>query len=209
MRVNTLDASGATLSNILVIVRQIDGSDPHRIEFLTDKDGHTPVFDLSPGLYQFIATNPYGIWKDTVVERFVDISTEEISIRIMPKGNIDTLETSSERVVHAQLVLDEQTKAPAVGVRVLVRDAAAKNERWLSTDAAGMVGIGLVDGPTFLVVPLGREVLTFVFLDDCKSPYQRSYIPYGVKCVSIGDSPAQVEIPLSDGRVARVPLSNK
>lgn len=194
--VKTIDESGAAIANVLVLVCPLDSQYQCSQRFLTDPKGRTPVFELSPGLYQFIATYPHGYWRDSVSENYVDVSTKQIVVQVRAEPVIDALQSGeSKRQVRVRLVAAAPPHVPLAGSRVLVRDIGAINEHWLHTDARGTVAIDLVDGPTILVVPIQGQVHTYVLVDDCQAPHLRSDSLFDAACISVRSPSVEIDIP--------------
>jgi hypothetical protein len=202
IRVRTLDEMGAKVQGVLVVVHSLSADTYFEKRLLTDSEGQTPMFELHAGLYQFIATCPFGAWRSSVAELFVDSSTKDIALRVGAKKAIDVIKIGKRpRTVSLRIISSQSEGAPLAGIRVLRRDPDATNVNWLQTNATGRVTIDLVDGPTILVVPIEGHVHTFVLVDDCKAidPLNgnRGLLPLAAPCVSVKGHPTEIDIPVT------------
>ncbi len=140
-RVVTLDETGADFPDVLIVVRSLD-SGRENFRALTDRSGAVPTHELSPGLYQLIATCPYGICQTTVQEFIVasDPIDLKLTLKVVPTtGNGVTIGPIEHRQVE---VLDLEGR-PLASVQIFVRDGAAQYGRWYRTGANGRVTIDL------------------------------------------------------------------
>ena len=157
LRVVTVDQTGAGFPDVLVIVKPLEGSG-ESFRALSDKDGIIPARDLPPGLYQLIATCPYGLCKTTVREFVVKKEPFDLKLplAILPtSGNTVTI----GHVEHRDIKVEDGEGKPIPSVPLLVRDAAAQNERWYTTGVNGSAIIDLPPGRETTVVAVHRGVL--------------------------------------------------
>jgi hypothetical protein len=205
VRVKAVDEVGVRVPDILVVVRSLDTHTLFPPRFLTDSEGQTPVFEVPPGLYQFVASCPFGIWRTSVTEMFVDSSTKDIILRVGATQAIDVITTNEPPTVSVYMFSSPPEKAPLAGIRVLSRGSEAEDEDWLQTDATGRVRVKLVDGPTILAVPIEGKIYTFLLVDNCSVNYygsnsNRGLISPNTLCVPIKNSTAEIEVPTSPPR---------
>lgn len=155
-RILTVDETGAGFADVLVIVKSLEGKG-EKFRALTDKSGAVSAYELSEGLYQIIATCPYGICQTTVREVIVANQPVDLklSLKVLPTvGNAFTVGRIERRRVE---VLDSDGR-PVTSAQVLVRDAAAQHQRWYQTGVDGKVEIALPHGleTTVIAVHQGR-----------------------------------------------------
>lgn len=160
--VRVVDASGAPLKDVLVIVKSFGPSYFDDIRQLTDEQGRIPTLELKPGAYQAIATTPYGLWETSVKEFLVEDKPVELTLRVSPQpthgvGDIVTVGSS-----HTEIKVLTPAGTPAPGAKVFTRDkdATLYLERWYKTDKEGKAQIELVADPTVLVIIYGGKLFT-------------------------------------------------
>jgi hypothetical protein len=164
LKLRVVDASGAPFAKVLVIVRSLEGGGEITRD-LTDANGRVPEIDLRNGLYQVIATCPYGLC-DTVVREFLGgRTTGEILITVPVKpSDTEGMLLGSPRV---RTVLKLPNRSIASGVHLLVRDLKAKREKWYVTDEHGAAIIELLDDPVQLVAIHDEAVFTLQLETGC------------------------------------------
>jgi hypothetical protein len=154
----TLDQTGAGFPNVLVIVRSLEDQ-KESFRALTDQSGTIAAYRLAPGLYQIIATCPYGIC-ETAVREFIVRTSEvhlEVKLGILPtQGNVVRIGPVSQRRIE---VRGENDK-PVSSAQVLVRDANAQNETWYKTGADGAVMVALPPGEATIVAVYDGTLVT-------------------------------------------------
>ena len=156
-----LDETGADFPDVLIIVRSLDGG-IESFRALTDESGAVPAHELSPGLYQIIATCPYGICR-TFVQEFM-VASKPIDLKLSLKvaatpGNPITVGP----VEHRQVEVQDREGKPLASIQILVRDATSQNVRWYETDANGGARIELEpDGETTVVAIYNEELASRV-----------------------------------------------
>ncbi len=154
----TLDETGTGFPDVLVIVKSLEGRG-ESFRALTDKNGAVSAHELSSGLYQIIATCPYGICQTTVREFIVANNPVELkmSLKVLPttgnafrvgrveRRHVEVRDGDGKRIAHAQ---------------ILVRDALAENQKWYQTGLDGKTEIDLPPGTqtTVVAVHQGRIV---------------------------------------------------
>jgi len=154
LRVVTVDQTGAGFPDVLVIVKPLEGSG-ESFRALSDKDGMIPTRDLPSGLYQLIATCPYGLCQTTVREFVVKKEPFDLKLplAILPtSGNTVTI----GHVEHRDVKVEDGDGKPIPSVPLLVRDAVAQNERWYTTGVNGTATIDLPPGAEATVVAVYR-----------------------------------------------------
>ncbi len=153
--------NGTPLKDALVIVQDLQGKDDRGLfRGLTDDGGNILPHTLAPGLYRAIAVFPYSHWQTAVSEFLVSDKPVKIQLRMTETQGLDSLPVSiGQLTVH---VLNANGQ-PAVGARVLVRDADAHpgSEHWGTTNAQGMTTLELTLNPAVLVVVYGDRLYTF------------------------------------------------
>jgi hypothetical protein len=162
VKIKVEDSSGAVVKDELVIIQDLNGREHEILRVLSDEYGIVPVLQLPPGLYRFIATNPYGEWQTKVLEFLVGQQSTEVTIRVeaMPThgyGDIVTIDTT-----RVQLQVIGPDEKPASGAIILIRDrnATLYLERWYKTDSNGVAKVELIGKPTVAVVVYGDILLT-------------------------------------------------
>jgi len=158
--VSVTDAGGTPLKDTLVIVQQLQQQDHELFRVLTDDRGNIPPHTLSPGLYRAIGTFPYSRWQTDVREFLVHDAAVKVQLRLAQQESLDVTAVSiGTLTVH---VLDANGH-PAVGARVLVRDAEAhpESEHWGTTNAQGTTTLELTLTPAVLIVVYHDQLYTF------------------------------------------------
>jgi hypothetical protein len=160
IQITIANSSGAPIKNALVILQQLQAKDHEFLRALTDERGNIPTQQLNAGLYRVIATVPYGQWQTGVREFLVRDQPVNLELRLAEGDSADTIAVSIGQLT--VYVLDANGH-PAVGARVLVRDADAtpNSEHWGTTDAKGTTTLELTDTPALLVVVYHDQLYTF------------------------------------------------
>ena len=166
VNISVIDASGAPLKDVLVILQTLERTDRELCRSLTDEQGHACGMELSPGLYRVIGTTPYGLWDTTAVEFLAARSSSQVTFKMNPTpthGYGDVVTVGSPTI---DLEVLQSDGRPASEAEVLVRDreVTLHLERWYKTDRMGKAKIELVGDPTIVVVffqgmLLSREVV--------------------------------------------------
>ena len=205
VRLITQDEVGVRVPNILVVVSLLRPEKYLQLRFLTDSKGETPSLDLPSGLYQFVATCPFGFWRGSVTELFVGDNPKDIVLPVKAKSEIDVIDVSKRTTVTLRIKTAGFEGPPLSSVEVMARDVDGGNESWLRTDAKGQIGIHLnyvnEGGPTILIVPIGGQLFTFVLASDCKALNElvsnRSVLPRDAPCVPVIGSSLEIAVPLN------------
>lgn len=156
-------SSGTPLKDALVIVQdlQAHGKDERELfRGLTDERGNITPHTLPAGLYRAIAVFPYSHRQTTVSEFLVNDKPVKLQLRMTETQSLDNLPVSiGQLTVH---VLNTNGQ-PAVGARVLVRDAEARpgSEHWGTTNPQGNTTLELTMDPAVLVVVYHDQLYTF------------------------------------------------
>lgn len=157
VRVRTVDASGAPFPNVLVIIRSLEGKGEIG-RYLTDPSGRTPPIQMDGGLYRLITTCPYGVCQ-TAIHEFLgsNVPSEIVSTIYVNPSDLNGEIVGAPRV---RLALLDSAGRPEVGAHVLVRDEAAKWERWYVTDRKGSATVELLADPSVLVVVYDNKLVS-------------------------------------------------
>ena len=146
----TVDKSGLGFPDVLVIVRSLEGRG-ESLRALTNRNGAVPTQDLAMGLYQIIATCPYGLCRTTVREFLVNTDPVDLklALEVLPTtGNAFTI----GRVKHCQVEVRNRDGIPVASAEILVRDANAESQKWYQTGLDGKVLIDLLPGRETTIV---------------------------------------------------------
>lgn len=157
VRIVTLDKTGAGFQDVLVIVRSLDGKG-ESVRALTNQSGAVPTRELAAGLYQIIATCPYGLCQTTVREFFVKTDPIELELAL------DVLPTTGNtfamgRVERRQVEVQDRHGRPVASADILVRDATAESQKWYQTGLDGRVLIDLASSRETTVVAVHDGLL--------------------------------------------------
>ena len=150
--VSTVDETGLAFPDVLVIVQSLEGNG-ESFRALTDQAGAIPKQELAPGLYQLVATCPYGVCQTTVREFMV--ASDPIHLRLPleflpPKGCTVIVGD----VKHRQVEVQDREGKPLASVQILVRDETAQHHKWYQTGVNGRVKIDLPPGDEITVVAI-------------------------------------------------------
>lgn len=152
--------NGTPLKGALVIVQDLQGKQRELFRELTDNRGNILPHTLAPGLYRVIAVFPYSHWQTAVREFLASDKPVRLQLQMAEAQSYDATPVSiGQLTVH---VLDPNGH-PAVGARVLVRDAEAHpdSEHWGTTNAQGTATLELTLNPAVLVVVYRDRLYTF------------------------------------------------
>jgi hypothetical protein len=173
LTVTTVDRTGAPFSNVLVIVKSLEGNG-EIFRALTDSTGSVPDRQVKPGLYRVIATCPYGICETSVQEFLVknDPIHLKLSLDVSPTHGVgDVAEVGPSKRLSV-VITDSQGK-PAQNASLLVRDQEAQHERWYKANATGLVTVELPEGSVTFVIwyadSLTSRTLTPAKIDGLKN----------------------------------------
>lgn len=202
VRLITQDEVGFRVPNILVVVSLLRPEKYLQLRFLTDSKGETPSIDLPSGLYQFVATCPFGLWRGSVTELFVGDNPKDIVLPVKAKSEIDVVDVSKRTAVTLRIGTALSEGPPLSNVEVMSRDVDGGNEIWLRTDTKGQIRIHVNDvndgGPTILVVPIDGQIFRFVLASDCKTLSEfvsnRNLLPRDTPCVPVIGSSLEITV---------------
>jgi hypothetical protein len=135
----------------LVIVRSLEGNGESFRE-LTDQAGAVPRQELASGLYQLIATCPYGLCQTAVHEFMVASDPIHLKLPLKAVEIVNTLIVGN--VKHRKVIVQDRQGRPVASAQILVRDATAQHRRWYQTGAKGTVKIDLPPGDETTVVAI-------------------------------------------------------
>jgi hypothetical protein len=135
----------------LVIVRSLEGNG-ESFRALTDQAGAVPKQELAPGLYELIATCPYGVCQ-TAVREFI-VASDPIHLKLPLKlvAIVNTVIVGD--VKHRKVIVQDRQGRPVASAQILVRDASAQHHKWYQTGAKGTVKIDLPPGDETTVVAI-------------------------------------------------------
>lgn len=175
MKIRVTDPVGAEgIAKVLVLTRSLDRKGEVISRELSDADGFTPPIDLPPGLYQAVATFPFG-GLSTRVQEFVLADNPKTVELHMFGGTIDTVQAT----VKVEVTVVDRAGHPVANATVLGRDPEAKFMDWSRTDGQGHT-----------TVTIGVDTEDIVTLYGGQVDAQRISIPYHVnectdlKCIA-------------------------
>ena len=153
-RIQVVDETGMGVPEILVIVKSLEFGKGVDFRALSGKDGFVPPVDLRPGLYQAIATDPYGPWF-TKVQEFV-MAKAPLTIRVAIRAAI--IDSIPIWEAHVKVRVRDANGAPVPGAKVIGRDPAAQDFDLAETDAQGLATVGISGNGAEVVVVYGDQV---------------------------------------------------
>lgn len=153
-RIQVVDETGMGVPEILVIVKSLEFGKGVDFRALSGKDGFVPPVDLPPGLYQAIATDPYGPWF-TKVQDFV-MAKAPLTIRVTIRAAI--IDSIPIWEAHVKVRVRDANGAPVPGAKVIGRDPAAKDFDLAETDARGLATVGISGNGAEVVVVYRDQV---------------------------------------------------
>jgi uncharacterized surface anchored protein len=149
--VSTADETGAAFPDVLVMVRSLEGNG-ESFRALTDQAGAVPKQELAPGLYQLIATCPYGLCQTAVREFIVASDPIHSKLPLKVVAMVNTVIVGD--VKHRQVEVQDREGRPLASAQILVRDETAQHHKWYRTGANGTVTIDLPPGDEITVVAI-------------------------------------------------------
>jgi hypothetical protein len=155
VRIRTMYPDTEALPKVLVVTKSLESDRKEVSRDLTGLDGFGQPMELAPGLYEAIATYPYGQFL-TQVEDFVVSPGPSVTIEI--HLNIDSDERVNLNAADAHVrVLDRQGR-PAVNAWVIGRNADATTGTSVArTDERGLANVSVpVDGALIMVIYHGE-----------------------------------------------------
>lgn len=175
LHVVIVDKSGLGFPDVLVIVRSLEGRG-ESLRALTHRNGAVPAQELAMGLYQIIATCPYGLCRTTVREFLVNTDPVELklAVEVLPTtGNTFTI----GRVKRCQVEVQNRDGIPVASADILVRDANAESQKWYQTGLNGKVLIDLLPGQeTTIVAVHDGDLASRVLQPDQSSSKQKEIL---------------------------------
>lgn len=172
VRVNTLDQTGVSFPNVLVVVKSLDTGE-EKMRCLTAEDGSCAIAQLRSGLYRVIATCPYGTCGTVVREVIVPSAPpQESVVRIkLPMKPLLGPGITVAPIIRIRIVSNGK---PVSGAEVIVRNTEATwdDERRI-TDTKGDVAVKLFPDPVVFVVRAGDRLTEKVLTYDKKKPPAR------------------------------------
>jgi hypothetical protein len=151
--VRATDRAGEKLPGILVVLKSLEDVPWGVSRALTGPNGLVPAVDVPPGLYEAIATDPYGIFETTVKDFMV--ATKPVKLELQLDVVQDQTVTANAIDWHLRVV-DNQNR-PVVNAWVTARDS----------EASTGVGVTTTDshGRATVTIPIDRAVVITVFYD--------------------------------------------
>jgi hypothetical protein len=177
-KIHLVDASGAPIAKVLVIVKSLQGSG-EIARYLTDASGGTPQVEFGEGLYRIIVTCPYGLCQTVVREVLGSNLGDDLKITVPLKST----DSDGELIGQHQIVLRLTSRegGPVSGIKVLVRDPEAKWESWCVTDADGHATIKLPSDPAVVIILAGKFLSVYDLSTNCSTKENSD----GSRCVEI------------------------
>jgi hypothetical protein len=145
------------LGNVLVITKSLEGDRKEISRVLSGLDGFVAPMDLAPGLYEIIATYPYG-----------DIKTQIKDFVVTPNTHTVEMHLDYELDQHVDLytidwkvrVFDRQGN-PAVGAWVIARNAeATTGPSVVKVDGRGFAKVRVPPNGALITVLYQRQTWT-------------------------------------------------
>jgi hypothetical protein len=135
VRIQVTDPTGAGAANVLVILKSLDGKG-ELFRGLSGPNGYIRQLDEPPGLYQAIATMPYGAWKSQVTEFLLTNQATLLELRLEP------LPTHGYGDVHyvgteIDLTVLGQSGQPLASTWIYARNQLATVDTSVTTDLGG------------------------------------------------------------------------
>jgi len=155
VRLRVVDPTGAGVPKILAIVTSLEGKG-EIWRGLTDDKGFSSSPDAPAGIYEAIATDPYGPWITKVVDFVLAAAPLVVELRLRTTVVDGVLTTKVE--VPVQLLMGDGQ--PAAGAQVPGRDLEAKHIFWAKTDSQGRA---------VLTVPLDGAEITVIYEGQVKA----------------------------------------
>lgn len=161
VQVTVTSSNGRAVKGALVIVQALGPPQRELFRELTNDAGQIPPHALAPGLYRAISTYPYGHWRTGVQEFLVNNQPVKVDVAMSPTQSLDDDIPVSIGQLTVHVVTS--TGQPAMGARVMVRDAEAhsNSEHWGTTSAQGITTLELSDQPSTLIVVYHDQLYKF------------------------------------------------
>ena len=159
--IHVTGTNDVSLKSALVIIQDLHHSGEQELSReLTNADGEVTLSNVEPGLYRAIATDPYRSWETEVEEFLVKEEPVTVTLRLARRGTDDPVVASVGRLT---IHVFDASGNPAVGARVLLRDAEAypHAERWGTTDAKGDVTLDVTANSSVLVIDYRGQLYKF------------------------------------------------
>jgi hypothetical protein len=164
VRVHVIDAAGEGFPKILVIARSLERPTESDRE-LTNNNGLTTALNLGSGLYQIIASDPYGTWPTTVREFILGNQPIDITLQLDVPGTND--QTWGPAAVGVPIKVLDRHGHPVANATVLGRDPEAKFMHFYRTDQQGNATPVLGVNGAYIVVFYQGQVHT----EEVNIPY--------------------------------------
>jgi hypothetical protein len=150
VKIRTVFADQEAVPNVLVIVKSIEGQSEEFARGLSGPDGSIPSLELRPGLYEAIATCPYGHIPTTVHDFLVANEAALIEVTLNPDND---QRINYNKISWNVQVLD-QDGHPAVNAVVIGRNAeASTGVSAARTDKRGRATVSVpVDGALIEII---------------------------------------------------------
>lgn len=158
-----VDASGAPLKDVLVIVQDLRIRDADEVfRALTDERGRVTSRELPNGKYRVICTTPYGLWKTDIREVVIGTGATELRPALYPLGSHGYGDVVIVPESHFPVHVKHEDGTPCGNAAVLVRDSDASlpTRHWYRTDDAGEANVMASGTDIVIVVFVGEKVFT-------------------------------------------------
>ncbi|MFZ0978105.1 MAG: hypothetical protein WAN23_01775 [Candidatus Acidiferrales bacterium] len=150
VKIRTVFADQEAVPNVLVIVRSIEGRSEEFARGLSGPDGSIASLELRPGLYEAIATCPYGHIPTTVHDFLVANEAALIEVTLSP----DNDQRINYNEINWNVQILEQDGHPAVNAVVIGRNGEASTGVSVArTDERGRATVSVpVDGALIEII---------------------------------------------------------
>jgi hypothetical protein len=147
--VRAIAADGEGVSKVLVIVRAPSNPGYEVLRALTEADGSVPEVNVQPGLYEAIATDPYGEWLTAVKDFVVTDAPVKLDLRL-------------------DFVQDQSISLGFIdwNVRVVDKQGRPVNDAWITARTEGEPAVGAtatdINGHATIEIPFDYPAIVTV-----------------------------------------------
>jgi hypothetical protein len=166
-----MDSGNDALSNVLVITKSLEGDRKEISRSLSGTDGFVAPMELAPGLYEMIATYPYGNIRTQVKDFVVTPQTRTIETHL----DYESDQRVSLDVIDWRVQVLDKQGMPAAGAWVVARNTeASRGTSAVKADARGFANVRVpVDGALIVVLYNGQTfsepAYTETGVQDCQN----------------------------------------